>query len=61
MLETLKEASDHAGLKINYSKIKFMINLVLSRNISVNGDNVEQVTIYKHLGHEITIGRDNLL
>lgn len=61
MLEILKEASDHVGLKINYSKIKFMTNLVLSRNISVNGDNVEQVTIYKYLGHEITIGRDNLL
>lgn len=53
MLETLKEASDHVGLKINYSKTKFMTNLVLSRNISVNGDNVEQVTIYKYLGHEI--------
>jgi len=36
-----------------------MTNLVHAKNISVDGKDIEPVTSYKYLDHEIKIGRDN--
>ena len=36
-----------------------MTNLVLAKNISTYGTQIEQVYTFKYLGHEIKLGRDN--
>ena len=36
-----------------------MANVVLAKNISTYGTQIEQVYTYKYLGHEIKLGRDN--
>ena len=59
MLHDLEKASKKAGLKINSSKTQYMTNLVMSGNISLSGNEVQQVSSYKYLGHEIRVGRDN--
>ena len=46
-------------LKINLSKTQHITNLVLSGNLNINNIPLEQVHIYKYLGHEIGIRRDN--
>lgn len=59
LLMRLTSASHKVGLKINPSKTNFMTNLVPSRNYLVEGKEIFQVTSYRYLGHDITIGRDN--
>lgn len=59
MLNILNKKSEEIGLKINTGKTQFMTNLVLSRNITLNDNYLQQVSTYKYLGHEICIGRDN--
>jgi len=59
MLQGLFTASKGVGLKINFSKTQSMTNLVHAKNISVDGKDIEPVTSYKHLGHEMKIARDN--
>ena len=59
MLDMLNDASEKVGLKINLSKTQYMTNLVLSGNLNINNIPLEQVHIYKYLGHEIGIRRDN--
>ena len=59
MLERLHQISGRIGLKINTSKTQFMTNLVVSDKIQIEGYNIDQVTTYKYLGHEIRLGRDN--
>ncbi|KAK4876845.1 hypothetical protein RN001_009351 [Aquatica leii] len=59
MLQELKAASKEVGLDINYTKTRYMTNLVLSDNISADDIKIEQVYSYKYLEHELTIGRDN--
>lgn len=59
MLEHLHRTSRTVGLRINTSKTQFMTNLVVSDNFHVGVHNIEQVTKYKYLGHEIRLGRDN--
>lgn len=58
-LSRLASASRQVGLKINTFKTQFMTNLVPSSNLLVEGKDIQQVTSYKYLGHEIKIGRDN--
>ena len=59
MLRRLNEVSNSVGLKINGSKTQFMTNLVVSEGLNLNGSNLELVSSYKYLGHELRIGRDN--
>lgn len=59
MLEKLYHASLEVGLKINMTKTQIMTNLVLNRNVSIAGRDIEQTVAYKYLGHEIRLGRDN--
>jgi len=59
ILEHLHRTSSTVGLKINTSKTQFITNLVVSDNIHVGVHNIEQVTKYKYLGHEVRSGRDN--
>lgn len=59
MLARLNTVSKSVGLKINMAKTQYMTNLVMSENIKLEGYNIEQVTSYKYLGHELRIGRDN--
>lgn len=59
MIRELSEAADRVGLKMNFTKTKFMTNLVASENFIIDNNLVDQVHSYKYLGHEITIGRDN--
>lgn len=59
MLESLQTASRRVGLKINTSKTQFMTNLVVSNSITLEYSEIEQVSCYKYLGHEIRINRDN--
>lgn len=58
-LSRLASASQQVGLKINTSKTQFMTNLVPNSNLLIEGKDIQQVTSYKYLGHEIRIGRDN--
>lgn len=59
MLQELHTSCHHVGLKINFSKTKYMTNLVMSEGLTVAGRFIEEVTSYKYLGHEIKIARDN--
>lgn len=59
LLTTLNSVSSEVGLKINLAKTQYMTNLVPSSNISINDEEIEYVTCYKYLGHELRIGRDN--
>lgn len=59
MMQNLCEAAERVGLEINISKTQYMTNLILSDSIKINNNNIEQVGLYKYLGHEISIGRDN--
>lgn len=59
MLNTLNRESEKIGLKINTGKTQFMTNLVLSQNITLNDNHLQQVSTYKYLGHEVCISRDN--
>lgn len=59
LLQDLQRSCARVGLKINFSKTQYMTNLVLAKNISTYGTQIEQVYAYKYLGHEIKLGRDN--
>jgi hypothetical protein len=59
MLHSLKSLSERAGLKINFEKTKLMTNLVMSGNITIDNNTIQQTDTYKYLGHEIKINRDN--
>lgn len=59
MLLELEEVCSEIGLKINFSKTKYMTNLVPSEILTVGGQEVELVNSYVYLGHEIRITRDN--
>lgn len=59
ILKRLDNASEAVGLKINTSKTQYITNLVISEQISLGDNHIEQVSMYKYLGHEIRIGRDN--
>lgn len=59
MLRELHAAAKRVGLSINFNKTKLMTNLVPSKNIEINGTNIETAEKYVYLGHEISIGRDN--
>lgn len=61
MLKELKDAVKRVGLKMNMLKTKFITNLVLSEQIALGGNGIEEVNSYKYLGHEIRINRDNVL
>ncbi|ENN80644.1 hypothetical protein YQE_02931, partial [Dendroctonus ponderosae] len=53
------EASNSVGLKINTKKPQYMTNLVMIEVIKIGAASIEQVSSYKYLCHEISIGRDN--
>lgn len=59
MLLDLSAASQKVGLKINITKTQFMTNLVPSCNLILEGKEIQYVTSYKYLGHEIRLTRDN--
>lgn len=59
MLQKLNSASHAVGLKINFSKTQLMTNLVLSEGVCIDGMQIEEVTSYKYLGHELRINKDN--
>lgn len=59
MIRTLKDSSEKVGLKINFEKTNIMTNLVMSDNINIDNNIIQQVHTYKYLGHEIKIGKDN--
>ncbi|XP_030755289.1 uncharacterized protein LOC115881780 [Sitophilus oryzae] len=59
MLEELVQASLKVGLRINTSKTQIMTNLVLTQNIRIGDADIKETHIYKYLGHEIQIGKNN--
>lgn len=59
MLSELERTSKEVGLNIHIDNTKFMTNLVVSENLTVSNLNIEQIYLYKYLGHEIRLGRDN--
>lgn len=59
MLRDLYINSKSVGIKMNSGKNKFMTNLVHSKNIAVDSKNIEPVSSYKYIKHEIKIGRGN--
>lgn len=59
LLDRLYHSSLEVGLRMNMAKTQIMTNLVLSENITVAGNEIDQTTTYKYLGHEICIGKDN--
>ena len=58
-MNRLAAESQKVGLKINSANTQFMTNLVPSRNLQMENNEVLQVTSFNYLGHEIRIGRDN--
>lgn len=46
MIKTLKEASEKAGLKINFDMTELMTNLVMSDTITIDNKTIEQVEKY---------------
>lgn len=40
------------GLKINFKKTEYLSNLVVSAEITVDGNPIEQSSSYKYLGHQ---------
>lgn len=59
MLHRLQRTSETVGLKINFNKTEYLTNLVVSEEITAEGNPIKQASSYKYLGHEICIGRDN--
>lgn len=59
MLQDLYRSYRQVGLSINVSKFQFITKLVPSTGKSVVNVHLEQVTSWKYLSHDITIGRDN--
>ena len=53
LLDQVNEESERLGLKINIGKTKFMViskNDIPNTRISINGEDIEQVTQFKYLG-----------
>ena len=59
MLEELVGASLKVGLRINTSKTQIMTNLVLAQSIRIGDSDIKETHLYKYLGHEIQIGKNN--
>jgi hypothetical protein len=59
MLIELNEGSRKVGLKMNWSKTKYMTNIPTETNIKVQNEVVERVDEYKYLGHTLRLGYEN--
>lgn len=59
MIEEIVQASLKVGLQINASKTQIMTNLVLAQNIKTGDSEIKETYMYKYLGHEIQIGKNN--
>jgi len=59
MLEEMVRASSQVGLRINAGKTQIMTNLVLAQNIRIGDSDIKETHMYKYLGHEIQIGKNN--
>lgn len=47
MLESLNVASRKVGLDINRAKTQFMTNLIVSEDLLIDNEHIEQVSSYK--------------
>jgi len=54
----LQQTTEKIDLKINYNKIKMMINLVSSEKVVIEDNAIEIVEEYIYLGHEMKIRRE---
>jgi len=59
MLTELNEESKKVGLKMNWSKTKYMTNIPTDTNIKIQNQEVELVDEYKYLGHTLRLGYEN--
>jgi len=53
-----QQATQKVGLKINYNKMKMVINLVPSKEVIIEDIAIEMIKKYIYLGHEMRISRD---
>jgi hypothetical protein len=59
MLTDLNSESRKVGLKMNWSKTKYMTNIATDANITIQNEVVERVDDYKYLGHTLRLGYVN--